>query len=298
MPSGEIDELWSLVQSQICGVCNWSLHPVRRLGRSRSNRCTWLAEGEPGTVIVKAVSNSFALNRLIWTEEALSILRGRGYPIPSTLWRGALDTEWSIVVQTRTIGEPLKTVSPAMLEALLALIDLQMQPGIGHEGGWDTSWWIGVVLFEGWEGWWDEVQASTPCVANKLRAFLEPAWGFRLPSTDLVHGDMNFTNIICREGAITGVVDWDDVGLGSRAADLTSLLFDFHRHELLQGDNCRTAIRDRLVQRIEEIVGPDGLRCTVTYGAIGRIALSAQRREQEAISTWCAVTEAILAAVV
>jgi hypothetical protein len=293
----ETDELWTVVQARILDSCKWSLHSPRNVGRPDPNRRTWLAEGEPGIVVVKAVSNPFLLNRLTWTETALTILSGRGYPVPHTLWRGALDNQWSILVQERIIGEPLATMTTASLNALLALIDLQADPGIGPEGGWDTSWWIGVVLFEGWEGWWDEVQASTPLVARKLRAFVEPAWGFRLPTTDLVHGDLNFTNILCCDGTITGVVDWDDMGLGSRAADVTSLLLDFHRHRVLQRLSYQTGIHDRLVQRIKEIVGPNGLRCTVAYGVIARIALSAQRGEEDAVSTWCAVAEAILPAI-
>lgn len=286
-------DLWPRVEARLHEVCKLSLRPVQILGKPRFNRCTWVAEGDPGTVIVKAISNPFALKRLTWTDEALSILTTRGYPVPRTLWRGALDEKWFVVVQDRMPGEPLTTLDASTLDALFSLVDLQAAPGISA-GGWDTSWWIAVVLFEGWEGWWKSVQICAPETERRLRSFLQPAWGLRLPASDLVHGDLNLTNVLCHEGTITGVVDWDDVGVGSRAADLTSLLFDWHRLRLVQESVTSQDIGDRLVRRIIELVGVRGLSCTVTYGAIARIALSAQRGEQEAISIWRQVSEAIV----
>jgi aminoglycoside phosphotransferase (APT) family kinase protein len=53
-----------------------------------------------------------------------------------------------------------------------------------------------------------------------------------LPTSDLVHGDLNLGNVLARGGAITGVVDWDAIGLGSRAVDLTGLLCDWQRLRL------------------------------------------------------------------
>jgi hypothetical protein len=244
-------------------------------------------------MIVKAVSNPFALKRLTWTEQALSILRKRGYPIPRTLWRGALDDQWLIVVQTRVPGEAIKILDLSTLAALFALVDLQADPGI-TAGSWDISWWMSVVLFEGWEGWWKAVQAYAPETEHKLRSFLQPAWGVRLPANDLVHGDFNLTNVLCYQGTISGVVDWDDVGVGSRASDLTSLLFDWQRLRLSKQSATIPDGGERLVRRIIELVGIEGLRCTITYGAIARIALSAQRGEQEAFSTWRQVAEAIM----
>jgi hypothetical protein len=89
-------------------------------------------------------------------------------------------------------GQQLHTLDGATLDALLGLVEVQagLAPQLG-EGGWDISWWIGVVLFEGWEHWWDAAEVAAPQTSRRLRAFLQPAWGYQLASEDLVHGDLN-----------------------------------------------------------------------------------------------------------
>ena len=290
-------QLWMRVAAQIQAACGWSLRPLERLGRPRNSRRTWLAEGEHGPVIVKARAGPFSTTDDGWVVSALSMLAGRGYPVPEMLWRGTLDGGWSVVVQSRMPGEPMRTVDGAQLDALLGLVGLQTNPRVGP-GGWDVSWWIGVVLFEGWEHWWTIAESAAPETSGWLREFLRPAWGYCLPVGDIVHGDLNLSNVLVHDGRITGVVDWDDIGVGSCATDLAGLLFDWHRLQFT-GDHAPSAADGgaRLVRRIVEIAGADGLRCLITYGAIARLALSAQRGEERQLAMWRRVTNAILESV-
>jgi hypothetical protein len=142
-------------------------------------------------------------------------------------------------------------------------------------GGWDVSWRIGIVVFEGWEGW-EGAEAAAPQTALRLRAFLEPARGQRLPVVDVVHGDLDLSNVLARDGVITGIVEWDHVGVGSRALGLTSLLFDWQRLRLAHESALAPDGGERLVRRIVRVADEPGLRCTVAYGAIAR-PLSVQR---------------------
>jgi aminoglycoside phosphotransferase (APT) family kinase protein len=93
---------------------------------------------------------------------------------------------------------------------------------------------------------------------------------------------------------VSGVVDWDDVGVGCRTTDLAGLLFEWYRLRLAGEAALAPDGAERLVRRIVEIAGDQGLRCVVGYGAVARLGLAAQRNEPDALRTWRHVTEAVL----
>ena len=288
--SNEVDQLWLDAAARIRSAQAWSLEPRERLGRAHDNRVVWLAEHEGERLVVKVRADQFASERAPWTAETLAWLRGRGYPAPELLWWGEVDESWFALVETWLSGSPLAALDAGTLDALLALTDLQA--GADRPlGGWDVSWWIRAVLFEGWEGWWHGASQAAPETAARLRALLAPAWGHRLAVSDVVHHDFGIENILGGVGGVSGVVDWDHAGHGSRALDLTSLLFDWQRLWLADANNVTADGGARLVERIVEIAGESGLRCTVCYAAIARLALSRDRGELE---TWRQVTESIL----
>jgi aminoglycoside phosphotransferase len=285
--------LWDRAATRIGSATGWSLSLVGRAGSAADDRRTWLAEADFGPAVVKAVTNPFAGERVAWAAAALPVLAGRGYPVPEVVWHGRLDERWFLVVQTRLPGQPLDSLGPATLEDLLALVE--RQAGLGPVlGGWDVSWWLSVVLFDGWEDWWDISEDVAPKTTRRLRQFIEPAWGHRLPAADLVHHDLNLSNVLARDGAITGVVDWDDAGAGSRATDLACLLFEWHRLRLEARTEAAAEGGQTIAARIAAIAGDDGLRCSITYAAIANLALSAQRGDVRELETWRQVTEEVL----
>jgi aminoglycoside phosphotransferase (APT) family kinase protein len=93
---------------------------------------------------------------------------------------------------------------------------------------------------------------------------LQPVWGLRLPPADLANNDLNLSNVLTDRALITGVVDWDEFGLGSRALDLIALALDCER-----GDH---AAADRLLAQAARVAGGDGLHCLVSYRAIAGLA--------------------------
>ena len=285
------DDLWQRTQELIRSSCGWSLRPLRLIGRDDLRR-TWLADGDPGVVVVKANGTPFAAARAAWAPNALDALAARGYPVPKMLWHGVLEDRWSLVVLERLPGGPLRTLDDSALEALLELVELQRDLVV-EPGGWDTAEWIELVLFERWEGWWEAAEAAAPETSRRLRTFVEPARGYRLQAGDLVHGDLNLSNVLAEDGAITGVVDWDAIGQGSRATDLAGPLFDWHRLRL-GGESVATGGDMRLVNRIVAIAGDEGLRCAIGYGAVARLGLTAQRGRRHDLARWRRVTDEIL----
>jgi aminoglycoside phosphotransferase (APT) family kinase protein len=187
------------------------------------------------------------------------------------LWHGMVSAPWHVTVQTRLPGRPLSALDGPMLDAALRLVELQDGAGIAAEDRDFTSY-VANVLFDDWDDEWaDAPKASGAAglLCARLRRWLQPVWGLRLPPDDYANNDLNLSNILTDGTVITGVVDWDEFGLGSRALDLVALAFDCERG----GDH---AAADRLLARATQVAGGDGLRCLVSYRAIASLAHSAR----------------------
>jgi len=147
------------------------------------------------------------------------------------------------------------------------LVELQADAGVVAEDGGFTGY-VAHVLFDDWDEVWDDAPracAAAGPLCERLRRWLEPVWGLRLPSNDYAHNDLNASNILTDGTRITGVVDWDEFGLGSRALDLVVLAFDCER----SGD-CSAA--DHVLARAARVAGEEGLRCLISYRAIAALA--------------------------
>jgi aminoglycoside phosphotransferase (APT) family kinase protein len=233
-----------------------------------SSRMTWAAQGErTGPLVVKARHSDGAYEKTAWCAARLPLLAARGYPVPAILWHGMARGQWHVTVQNRLPGSRLTTLDGRLLEDVLRLIDKQADAAI-PAGDRDFTGYIANVLFDDWDEVWADAAraggAAGPLCA-RIRHWLEPVWGLRLPPADYAHNDLNLSNILTDGEKITGVVDWDEFGLGSRALDLIVLAFDCQRN----GDR---ASADRLLARAASAVGSPGLRCLVSYRALATLA--------------------------
>lgn len=243
---------------------------------------TWAARARaagPIVVKVRAGDDGRADGKTRWCAAQLPALGARGYPVPAILWHGGLGADWYVTVQTRLPGRPLSTLDGPMLDAVVRLVELQADAGIPAEDSDFTSY-VANVLFDDWDDEWiDAARACTGAaeLCARLRRWLEPVWGLRLPPTDYAHNDLNPSNILTDGTRITGVVDWDEFGLGSRALDLVVLAIDCER-------DGNPAAADRLLAEAARVVGGDGLRCLVSYRAIALLAHTTRHRHAYADS--------------
>ena len=186
----------------------------------RTSRMTWAARAQrTGPIVVKARRGDDAAEKTQWCVQHLPALGARGYPVPTILWHGMISAEWHVTVQNRLPGRPLTALDGPMLEAALRLVELQADAGF-RDGERDFTDYVANVLFEDWdEDWADAPRASAAAgpLCARVRRWLQPAWGLRLPPADYANNDLNLSNILADGATITGVVDWDEFGLGSRA---------------------------------------------------------------------------------
>ncbi len=132
--------------------------------------------------------------------------------------------------------------------------------------------------------------AAGPLCA-RIRRWLQPAWGLRLLPADYAHNDLNLSNILTDGEKITGVVDWDEFGLGSRALDLIALALDCQQHGA-------HAAAGRLLASAASPVGSAGLRCLASYRALAGPAENTRegRSSQAEIQAISAILDRLQAA--
>jgi aminoglycoside phosphotransferase (APT) family kinase protein len=260
------------------------------LGQDRADRVTWAAEATTlGPLVVKARRGDRVDEKTRWAAEHLPLLGARGYPAPEIVWHGELDEEWYLVVERRLPGEAVLSLDPARLAAVLDLVELQADAGIEPDTR-DFAAYQSFVLFEGWDYVWRDAEGASPNAAEtcaRLRRWLEPVWGLRLPATDFANNDLNLTNVLFEGDRPAGVVDWDEFGLNTRAADLIALAFDCERAGA-------TEATETLLRRVVEIAGEGGARCVVAYRAIALLATFGRRGETEALAESVAATDRVL----
>ena len=246
---------------------------------ARQSGMTWAARAQlTGPIVVKTRHGDRAEEKARWCAAHLPALGARGYPVPATLWHGAISPEWHVTVQDRLPGHPLHPLDGPLgdpvLHALLDLVELQADAGMADEDHDFTSY-VANVLFDDWDEVWADAEracaAAVPLCA-RLRRWLQPAWGLRLPPADYAHNDLNLSNVLTDGTRITGVVDWDEFGLGSRALDLIALAIDCERF----GDHTAA---DHLLARAAVVAGDDGLRCLLSYRLIGGLAVFTHERQ-------------------
>jgi aminoglycoside phosphotransferase (APT) family kinase protein len=237
-----------------------------------SSRMTWAAHGErTGSLVVKARRGERAYEKTAWCAARLPLLEARGYPVPAIIWHGMARGQWHVTVQNRLPGYPMATLDGRLLEEVLQLVERQADAAI-PAGDRDFTGYIADVLFDDWDQVWADAaragRAAGPLCA-RIRRWLQPAWGLRLPPADYAHNDLNLSNILTDGETITGVVDWDEFGLGSRALDLIALALD------CQQRGARAAA-GRLLASAASAVGSAGLRCLVSYRALAGLAEDAR----------------------
>jgi aminoglycoside phosphotransferase (APT) family kinase protein len=155
----------------------------------------------------------------------------------------------------------------------------------------DFAGYVANVLFDDWDEVWDDAPRSCPAagpLCERIRGWLQPVWGLRLPPADFTHNDLHLSNVLTDGERITGVIDWDEFGLGSRALDLVVLGFDCFRIG-------QQRAADRVLAQAAAVAGTGGRRCLVSYRMLAHLA--DDRREgqpADASTATTAVFSAIL----
>lgn len=187
--------------------------------------------GGRSDAVLKAVARTGPddLDQALRTQRVVEQMRGRGYPTPAWLGVGATATHvWHLM--DHVDATPAPELSPSIVQQLIDVVELQA--GQASEPP-DHSWYAWKVAtgrasaVAGLSGYSGVVSA----LVERLRLACAD-----LPSPpgapDMVHADLNPSNVLVRDGRVVAVVDIDNAGSGTRATDLTTLTWHTYQDHL------------------------------------------------------------------
>jgi hypothetical protein len=224
-----------------------------------------------GTIaVLKAVPRAHPnhLDETLRAQRVVAHMRRRGYPTPAWLGVGATATHvWQLM--DFVDAAPAPALTPSLVEQLVAIIELQAGQASEPYDHWSYAWRVATGQASAVAGLaFDETPeqsllrqsvarlAGYSSTVSALVARLRRVCADVPPpraAPDMVHADLATpSNILVRDGAVVAVVDLGNAGSGTRATDLTTLVWNTFGDPQLDG------VRGRLWASILDLVGWEG----------------------------------------
>ena len=215
--------------------------------------------------VLKAVPRAHPghLDETFRAQRVVGHMRRRGYPTPPWLAVGATATHvWQLM--DFVDAAPAPGLTPSLVEQLMEIIELQAGQASEPYDHWSYAWRVATGQEPAVAG----LEVSETPEQSRLRQSLARLPGYspavsalagrsRLmcagvppprEAPDMVHTDLNPSNVLVRDGAVVAVVDIGNAGCGTRATDLTNLVWNTFSDPL-------DGARSQLWRRILALVG-------------------------------------------
>src|SRR3954452_334261 len=206
--------------------------------------------------VLKAVPRAHPdhLDETLRAQRVVEHMRSRGYPTPAWLGVGATATHvWHLM--DFVDAAPAPELTPSLVEQLMEIIELQAGQASEPYDHWSYAWRVATgqeSAVAGLSGYSSVVSA----LVERLRLVCADVPPPR-EAPDMVHADLNPSNVLVRDGAVVAVVDIGNAGSGTRATDLTTLQWHTFQDPL-------DGVRRRLWTRILDLVGWEGAAVLAT----------------------------------
>jgi aminoglycoside phosphotransferase (APT) family kinase protein len=200
--------------------------------------------------VLKAVPRAHPkhLDETLRAQRVVEHMRRRGYPTPAWLGVGATATHlWHLM--DFVDAAPAPELTPSLVEQLMEIIELQAGQASEPYDHWSYAWRVATgqeSAVAGLSGYSSVVSALVERLRLMCADVPPPP-----EAPDMVHADLNPSNVLVRDGAVVAVVDIGNAGSGTRATDLINLVWLTFQDPL-------DGVRRRLWTRILVLVGWEG----------------------------------------
>jgi hypothetical protein len=188
------------------------------------------------------------LDDMLRAQRVVEHMRGRGYPTPAWLAVGATATHvWHLT--DFVDAAPALELTSSLVEQLMEIIELQAGQASEPYDHWLFAWRV-VSGQELNVAGLSRYSSGVSALVERVRLMCADVSPPRA-APDMVHADLNPSNVLVRDGAVVALVDIANAGSGTRATDLTTLQWHTFHDPL-------DAVRRRLSTKILAVVGWEG----------------------------------------
>jgi aminoglycoside phosphotransferase (APT) family kinase protein len=188
----------------------------------------WLIEDDTGRqAVLKWTPDRRWAEQIQRASRAVALVRRRGYPTPAWLAVGVTGSGSGYQVQEYAPGRPREYLTEDTARRAVDVLELQRDLDPDRERSW--SEYVTSKLSDEWTSVISEVSATgaagaelTGHASRLLSRYELPVF----PQADLVHGDFRLGNLLFDEDAVSGVIDIEALGSGTRVFDYATLLDD------------------------------------------------------------------------
>jgi hypothetical protein len=269
-PGNHPEELPAAVLDDVASVVGAEVTLLSRLSGGVNEGAMRVKLAGRANAVLKAVPRAHAshLDETLRAQRVVAHMRSRGYPTPAWLGVGATATHvWHLM--DFVDAAPAPELTSSLVEQLMEIIELQAGQASEPYDHWSYAWRVATG---------QEPAAAGPAFNEtpeqlRLRQSVARLSAYSsLVSTlverlrlvcadvpppreapDMVHADLSTpSNVLIRNGAVVAVVDLGNAGSGTRATDLTTLVWYTFQDPRLDG------VRRRLWTRVLDLVGFDG----------------------------------------
>jgi aminoglycoside phosphotransferase (APT) family kinase protein len=213
------------VLAHVNAVHAMSYRVVRRLAGGFQSGAYELRDADGGRAVLKWTTDTTWARQVLRAAPVVERVRTAGWPTAKWLAVGITPDGCPYQVQEYVDARPMGRLDARTIDLLIDLVERQR--GLDPDPRRDWSQYVHDVVFDNRDEAREQargIDAAAAGMVDRLMLACAEYRGYRLPTGDLVHGDLNPGNILVADGRIVSVVDIEALGSGTRAVDLVGLL--------------------------------------------------------------------------